>query len=145
MTSQAIHLIGECDICGLVDHHLVQGACLSCHQQFHITTLSSIEPGGAMAIQLHTRNVEQPLKILNNSLRERLDLANAAHRALSVRGYSIIRQALRRDTKKPPLLILARGDEELRAYLTQIYTATSDDGCTIVGRFMDVDVTWVQP
>lgn len=96
-----------------------------------------------MPIQLHTHNVEQPLKVLNNSLRERLDAANAAHRVLSRRGYKIVRQALRQNSDKRPLLILARGDEALRDELRQVFTAHADEGTMVMGRYMDVDVTWL--
>ena len=92
--------------------------------------------------QLHTHTVDQQLVVLNSKLSERLTAVNQAHRALSARGYSIVSQHLRQGSHKRPLLNLERGDEELREDLRQVAHAEGDHGPVVLGRFMDVDVSY---
>jgi hypothetical protein len=86
---------------------------------------------------------DQELRVLNTSLSARLVTVNEAHRALSARGYHLVRQDLRLGTAKRPLLTLDRGNEDLRSELSQIRTGIGDDGAFVMGKFMDVDVCWI--
>lgn len=86
---------------------------------------------------------DKPLAILNERLRERLDLVNGVKRTLG-RQYRIIGQDLRLGSTRRPLLILAAGDEALRARLGGVLTTGEGARRCIVGRLHGVDVSWTQ-
>lgn len=83
---------------------------------------------------------DQPLRVLTPELRDRLQRATHATRALAAKGYRVIRQDLRLNSRLRPLLVVVNGDEKLRADLTQIAGHATPSGMAVVGKFLDVDL-----
>jgi hypothetical protein len=86
---------------------------------------------------------DRPMRILNETLRQRLDAVTAVQRLLSAMGYTVVRQDLRLgDERRRPILTLQAGDERLRSALSQIQIGITDDGRALIGRYLGVDITW---
>jgi hypothetical protein len=87
-----------------------------------------------------TLSSDQDFKVLTPSLREKLRAAAYATRVLAKSGYRVVRQDLRINTTRRPVLTVCNGNEQLLDDLTQIAREPTPEGMVVIGRFLDVDL-----